>query len=78
MKERFLLYSLRHQRPIKAVWMDEGHITAGNLTVVDLTDHSFQYITARRKKAPAVMAMDDLLSCCYARGDNGENEPKEG
>ncbi len=76
MTERFLLYSLRHRRPIKAVWMEEGEIKTGNLTVVALYDDSFQYVTARRKKAPAVMQKQALLSCCYARGDSGESEPK--
>lgn len=78
MTERFLLYSLRHQRPIKAVWMEEDEIKTGNLTVVALYGDSFRYVTARRKKEPALMEKQALLSCCYARGDSGENEPKEG
>lgn len=77
MKERFLLYSLRRHRPIKAVWMEDGRMCAGNLTVVAMDGASFQYVTARRKKLPARMALDDLLSCGYARGDSGENGPKE-
>ena len=74
MNERFLLYSLRHARPIRAVWMQGDTIVSGNLTVVALTDDGFRYITARRKKEPSVMQKKDLLSCGYARGDSGEKE----
>lgn len=72
MIRRFLEYSLRYRRPIKAVWLDEGKMTAGNLTVISLGEDSFAYTTSRAKKTPREMPLNDLLSAAYARGDDGD------
>lgn len=72
MIRRFLQYSLRHQRPIKAVWTQGEDIVSRNLTVVALGEDSFFYLSARNKKTPLELPIQDLLSCCYARGDSGD------
>jgi hypothetical protein len=72
MVRRFLEYSLRYHRPIKAVWLEEGKMASGNLTVLTLAEDSFTFVTSRAKKTPREMALDDLLSAAYARGDDGD------
>ncbi len=72
MVRRFLEYSLRYQRPIKAVWLEEGKMASGNLTVLSLGEDSFSFITSRAKKTPRKMPLEDVLSAAYARGDDGD------
>lgn len=72
MVKRFLAYSLRYGRPIKAVWLEAGQMASGNLTVTALSEDRFSYITSRSKKTPREMAIEDLLSAAYARGDDGD------
>ncbi|MGI6687089.1 MAG: hypothetical protein ACOX6Y_01780 [Christensenellales bacterium] len=72
MVRRFLEYSLRYQRPIKAVWLEEGKMASGNLTVTSLGEDSFSFTTSRNKKTPREMPLSDLLSAAYARGDDGD------
>ena len=49
MNEHFLRYSLRWNCPIKLVWMQEGQMKSGNITVVNITEDDFSFTTARRK-----------------------------
>lgn len=72
MVRRFLEYSLRYSCPIKAVWMEEGKMASGNLTVLALDEEKLTYITSRSRKTPREMAVSDLLSAAYARGDDGD------
>lgn len=72
MIRRFLQYSLRHQRPIKAVWTEGEEIHSRNVTVVQVDADSFFYLSSRNKKEPKEMQIQDVLSCCYARGDSGD------
>ncbi|NLX82818.1 MAG: hypothetical protein GXZ04_03255 [Clostridiales bacterium] len=77
MIERFLSYSLRWQCPVKLVYMSEGQLKTGNITVVSLTEDSFDYITARKKKTPQTMRTADVLAASYARGDDGDTAKKQ-
>jgi len=49
MIERFLRYSLRHNRAVRALVMDET-MRYETLTVIALDEASVSYITAGRKK----------------------------
>ncbi len=73
MTRRFLEYSLRYRRPVKAVWMEEGRILTGSLTVTALGEDRFTYVAGRGKKTPREMRIADLLSAAYARGDDGDS-----
>lgn len=73
MTRRFLEYSLRYRRPIKAVWLEGDQIMTGSLTVTALRDDSFTYTAGRGKKTPREMPLGDLLSASYARGDDGDS-----
>ena len=72
MVRRFLEYSLRHRRPVKAVWLEDGVMKSGNLTVTGMDETSVSYVTARTKTKPGLMLIDDILSVSYARGDEGD------
>lgn len=72
MNQRFLAYSLRHQKTIKAMLMDEdGKIRNLNIQVTRLLENGFYY-TQRKKKQELFASYERLLSCGYARGDKGE------
>ncbi len=78
MIERFLRYSLRHNRAVRALVMDET-MRYETLTVIALDETSVSYITAGRKK-PKTMPLDRILAVSYARGDDGDtlkNQEKE-
>lgn len=74
MTERFLLYSLRRGRPVKAVWMEDGALKTGNITVTALDENSICYVTARARKQARRMERQALLACGYARGDSGDTD----
>ena len=78
MPDRFLLYSLRHNRPVKALLSLEK-LQYETLTVLDINEDEFSYITARRK-TPRTVPLSALLAVGYARGDDGDgltNEERE-
>ena len=75
MIDRFLKYSLENERRICAVLMKDGRMDKRNLQVTDI-DADGQGFTARlpgRKKAVHI-AREEVLTCAYARGDQGELE----
>lgn len=76
MIERFLAYSLRWNCPIKLVWLAQGEMKSGNVTVVRLHDSGFEYVTARNKKTPQSLQLCDVLAAAYARGDDGDPSRK--
>jgi hypothetical protein len=68
---RFLKYSLEKQRKIRAVLLIDGEISQKNVTVLSIDDdHVLLKLGA--KKEPVTVALSDILSCDYARGDHGE------
>ena len=75
MIDRFLKYSLEREKKICAVMMDGGAMVKKNLLVIEI-DEDGQGFSARlpgRKKAVHI-ALEDVLTCAYARGDQGELE----
>ncbi|MGI6739050.1 MAG: hypothetical protein ACOX54_06680 [Christensenellales bacterium] len=73
MIERFLSYSLQHNRKIKAIWTEDDNIKHGNIVVTEIGDDYFCY-TQARKKTSTRMEKACLLSLGYARGDSGETD----
>ena len=75
--QRFLAYSLRHQRPIKVFVMDAEGTRSMNITVQAFDDHSISYLSAKNKKHARSIALDDVLAATYARGDDGDSLKNE-
>ena len=69
MNRRFLLYSLRHECPVKALFADTMKFQ--NIRVVALDGDQVTYLTAGRKK-PLTVPLDAFLTVSYARGDDGD------
>lgn len=69
MLERFLLYSLDHNRPIRVV--DAETLKCCNITVIALAGGQVSFLTARRK-TPETRPISAFLSASYARGDDGD------
>ena len=75
MIDRFLRYSLEREKKICAVLMQNGQMIKKNLQVVaiDEDETGFTAKLPGRKKEVHV-SMQDVLTCAYARGDQGELE----
>ena len=73
--ERFLLYSLKHQRSIKVMLMQDEAPRSLNLTVQSMGREGFAYLSAKNRKKPKFLRYEDLLAASYARGDRGEIMP---
>ena len=75
MIDRFLKYSLEREKKICVLLLQDGQMAKKNLLVTAI-DADGQGFTARfpgRKKETHV-AVSDVLTCAYARGDQGELE----
>jgi len=75
MIDRFLKYSLERERKICAVIMQDGQMIKKNLLVTSI-DEDGQGFTAKLpgRKKEVHIALGDMLTCAYARGDQGELE----
>ena len=75
MVDRFLKYSLEREKKICAVMMQDGQMMKKNLlvTAIDEDEQGFMARFPGRKKEMHV-AIHDVLTCAYARGDQGELE----
>jgi len=75
MIERFLRYSLEREKKICAVLMADGAMIRKNLLVTAI-DEDGQGFLARMpgRKKDVHVSMQDVLTCAYARGDQGELE----
>ena len=75
MIDRFLTYSLENGRRISAVLMTDGAMVKKNLlvTAIDADGQGFTALLPGRKR-DTHFTMDDVLTCAYARGDQGELE----
>ena len=75
MIDRFLKYSLENEKKICAVLMQDGQMVKKNLLVTAI-DEEGQRFCARfpGKKKDVQLNMEDVLTCAYARGDQGELE----
>lgn len=69
MVRRFLLYSQRHGRPVKALFAES--MKYQNIQVESLEEDTVTYRTASRK-TPVTVPLDAILSVSYARGDDGD------
>ena len=69
MVKRFLLYSLRHKCPVKALFADT--MKYQNIRVDSLAEDAVTYHTASRK-TPVTVPLSAILSVSYARGDDGD------
>lgn len=76
MVERFLLYSLRWNCPIKLVYLLGGEMKSGNVTVLRFSGQEVDIITARSRKTPRTLPLRDVLAAGYARGDDGDTQSK--
>ena len=75
MVDRFLKYSLEREKKICAVLMMDGAMVKKNLLVTAI-DEDGQGFSARLpgRKMDMHVNMQDVLTCAYARGDQGELE----
>lgn len=75
MIDRFLKYSIENEKKICAVLMMDGQMIKKNLlvTAIDEDGSGFSAKLPGRKKETHFL-MDDVLTCAYARGDQGELE----
>ena len=70
--DRFLRYSLTHQRPIKVLLMEDDRVRSLNLTVQAMEQEGILYLSARNRRAAKLLPYDHILSASYARGDDGD------
>ena len=75
MIDRFLKYSLENEKKICAVLMMDGQMIKKNLQILSI-DEDGQGFSAKLpgRKKETHFSMDDVLTCAYARGDQGELE----
>ena len=75
MIDRFLKYSLEREKKICVVLMQDGQMVKKNLlvTAIDEDGQGFMARFPGRKKDIRV-ELCDVLTCAYARGDQGELE----
>ena len=71
--ERFLRYSLERACKICVVLMTDGQMKKVNLRVTQIDEDGFNALLSGRKK-PVHIAMSDVLTAAYARGDQGALE----
>ncbi len=69
MVRRFLLYSLHHDCPVKALFADTMQYR--NIRVVALEGDEVTYRLPGRKN-PVTSPIDTFLTVSYARGDDGD------
>ena len=69
MVRRFLLYSLHHDCPVKALFADTMQYK--NIRVVALEEDTVTYRLPGRKN-PVTSSLDAFLTVSYARGDDGD------
>ncbi len=69
--KRFLRYSLEKQRKIRAVLLLDGQMVQRTLLVLEDGGEEITALVGSGKK-PKQIALADILSCDYARGDHGE------
>ena len=72
MTDHFLRYSLRWACPVKLVYLLEGQMKTGNVTVTALDEEGLEFVTARSKKKPTRLSLSSVLAAGYARGDDGD------
>lgn len=75
MIDRFLKYSLEREKKICAVIVKDGGMKKTNLLVTQIEeDGSGFYALLPGRKKQVRFSCEDVLTCAYARGDQGELE----
>lgn len=75
MVKRFLTYSLEREQKICVVLLKEGQMKKTNLRVTALDeDGQGFHALFPGKKTQVHIALEDVLTAAYARGDKGELE----
>ena len=69
--DRFLRYSLEKGRKIRVVLVLDGLFKQATVSVL-ACDEATATLSLSGKKVPLTVALTDILSCDYARGDHGE------
>lgn len=70
--ERFLVYSLEHERPIRILWQEEdGSFRQANARVTAWDGRMATIVTARPKRTITLPA-ERILSADFRKGDEGE------
>ena len=70
MMERFLRYSLENHKKIRIALLEGGAVRTLNIQVLAWEDDCFTALLPRRKTGQRI-ALADVLSAGYARGDEG-------
>ena len=68
--ERFLRYSLDHNREIRMIWLEEGQLFEGKV-VVQAMDADRVRLYILRPPRRVEIPVSEILSCDYCRGDEG-------
>ena len=77
MIERFLRYSLDHQRRILLIIQnEEGKILKQNITVRHIAEDASLYTVGKNPKERKLLR-SSVLSASYARGDDGDTMKNE-
>lgn len=75
MIDRFLKYSLEREKKICAVIMMDGQMVKKNMLVTSIDEDGKRfYARLPGKKKETCFLVEDVLTCAYARGDQGELE----
>ncbi|MBQ8161586.1 MAG: hypothetical protein IJ083_12700 [Clostridia bacterium] len=70
MNNRFLRYSLDHNRAIRVIFLSEGSIVQGK-AVVERLENGKVFLYVLRPPKRYVLEESDVLACDYVRGDDG-------
>ena len=68
--ERFLLYSLRLNKPVRVLLYDEK-LRYMNLTVISMSEEGILALKSSGKK-PVPISYNQILAVSYVRGDSGD------
>ena len=69
--ERFLLYSLERQRPIRLIFLRDGRIWQRKVQVLALNENTVR-LSSVRPREEWEMPRENLLGAEYAPGDEGQ------
>lgn len=69
--ERFLLYSLERQRPIRLIFQRDGRIWQRKVQVLALNENTVR-LSSVRPREEWEMPREGLLGAEYAPGDEGQ------
>lgn len=71
--ERFLRYSLEHQRAIRVIFLTESGAMKQATAVVEEIRDGQVTIATQRPKGRYTLPVEEILSADYRRGDEGQD-----